>query len=122
MARATAAIGSLMISGMLTGCLVDAAAPTTTEMIEALQAYVAETEGSTDAKGRYRGPQVGKVENLKCVLVDPKQESFKCSYTATVRRTRKEEDTETRTFRKTEVEIEARGKSVKKKLWRVTTG
>ncbi|MDX2157274.1 MAG: hypothetical protein SFW09_12270 [Hyphomicrobiaceae bacterium] len=121
MAKKIVVIGSLVVGGLLSGCLAGESPPTQTEMVEALQAYVADAEGFTDSKGRYRGPKVGKVDNLKCNLVDPKSYAYECSYKVTIRRRNKEEDTETRTFRKTEVEIEERGKTVKKKMWRVTT-
>jgi hypothetical protein len=120
-ARLAQAAVVIVCGGALSACGFEEAPkpPTAQEANEAMQNYVADREGSTDSKGRYKGPRVLKLADLKCITVDEASRTYRCSFKYTVKRRNNEEETATQSFRKVPVKIEERGETIEKKVWQV---
>lgn len=119
--RAASLVVALLTASALSGCGFEEAPkpPLDSDVAEAMQAYVADTEGYTDIRGRYRGPRVLRVQDMKCDLTDEPSRTYKCAFKYMVRRNSTEEETATRLFRKVAVQVEENGKKVERRLWQI---
>jgi hypothetical protein len=120
MTRTAKALCSVVVCSVLAGCGMDPGLPPKDEdIVEAMQVYIGDREGTTDSKGRYRGPRVRKVEELKCAQLNEKEQVYKCSFKYTVMRRGPESELGELQFRKVPAKVEEKGKEVEKLRWRV---
>jgi hypothetical protein len=119
MTRTAALLCSIVVCSVMTGCDGSGVPPRADDVKEAMQIYIGDREGSTDSKGRYKGPRVSKIQDLKCDLADEKSNVFKCTFKFTVKRRESETIDGTYAFRRMPIKVEEKGKEVEKIKWRV---